>query len=376
MGNPFIFGVATSGEWFTDREEDVKRLLANFMHGVNTILISPRRWGKTSLVYKVSEKAQSSNIKVVNIDVFACRNEDDFYTLFATEVIKQTSNKWEEWVNSAKQFLAGLVPKISFGIDPTTDFSISFDFSNPQLTEEVLNLPQKIAIEKDVQVVVCLDEFQQIAEFDNTLYFQRKLRSAWQLHKNVAYCLYGSKQHLMTRLFSKQSMPFYKFGDVIYLQKIDTYHWVEFICHRFRVSGKEISPELAEKVCLTVENHSSYVQQLAWLLWIQTDKKATDANFEAAYADLFNQNSMLYFKYIDGLTAYQLNFLQALADDITSEFTKREIMQKYQLGTVGNINRLKKSLENKELIDISGKTVSFNDPVFKLWFKKNVRRFS
>lgn len=376
MDNPFVFGSATSGEWFTDREEDVKRLLANFMHGVNTILISPRRWGKTSLVHKVSEKARSSGVKVVNIDVFACRNDEEFYTLFATEIIKQTASKWEEWVSNAKQFLSGLVPKISFGIDPMTDFSLSLDFSNPQYTEEVLNLPKKIADEKRVNVVVCLDEFQQVAEFESSLHFQRKLRSALQLHKNVTYCLYGSKQHLMTNLFSKQSMPFYKFGDVMYLQKIDTHHWVEFICHRFKVSGKEISPGLAEKVCLTVENHSSYVQQLAWLLWIQTDKKATDANFEAAYADLFNQNSMLYFKYIDGLTAYQLNFLQALADDITSEFTKRDIMQKYQLGTVGNISRLKKSLESKELIDISGKTVSFNDPVFKLWFKKNVRRFS
>ena len=86
----------------------------------------------------------------------------------------------------------------------------------------------------------------------------------------------------MTKLFSKQSMPFYKFGDVMYRQKIDTAHWVDFIRHRFEVTGKEISRELAEKVCVTVENHSSYVQQLAWLLWVQTDKKATDADFEAA----------------------------------------------------------------------------------------------
>ncbi|MFA7494393.1 MAG: hypothetical protein WCZ43_12895 [Proteiniphilum sp.] len=112
-----------------------------------------------------------------------------------------------------------MVPKISFGADPMTDFTLSFDFSNTQLNSEVLNLPQKIAKEKGVRIVVCLDEFQQVAEFDNALYFQRKLRSAWQLHQDITYCLYGSKKHLMTKLFSKQSMPFYKFGDVIYLQK-------------------------------------------------------------------------------------------------------------------------------------------------------------
>lgn len=375
MGHPFVFGSATSGEWFTDREADAKRLLANFTHGVNTILISPRRWGKTSLVRKVGEEARSSDLKVVNMDVFACRNAEEFYTLYATELIKQTANRWEEWVENAKRFLSGLVPKISIGVDPMTDFALSLDFSNQQQNDEVLNLPQKITKEKGIRIVICLDEFQQISEFDNALYFQRKLRSAWQLHQDVTYCLYGSKQHLMTKLFSKQSMPFYKFGDVIYLQKINTSDWISFICRRFEVTGKQISPELAEKVCLTVENHSSYVQQLAWLLWVQTDVEATEAGFQAAYTDLLNQNSMLYYKYIDGLTTYQLNFLHAVADDVTSEFTRKEILERYQLGTSANIGRLKTSLENKELIDISGKIVSFNDPVFKLWFKKNVRRF-
>lgn len=375
MENPFVFGSATSGEWFTDRETDAKRLLENFRHGVNTILISPRRWGKTSLVRKVSEDVRSTNLRVVNMDVFACRNEEEFYTLYATELIKQTASRWEEWVENAKRFLSALVPKISFGVDPMTDFTLSFDFSNKQLNGEILNLPQKIAEEKGIRVVVCLDEFQQIAEFAGALYFQRKLRSAWQLHQDVTYCLYGSKKHLMTKLFSKQSMPFYRFGDVVYLQKISTADWVAFVCRRFEVTGKQISPGLAEKVAITVENHSSYVQQLAWLLWVQTEKEATEAGFEVAYTDLLNQNSMLYYKYVDGLTTYQLNFLNAVADGLTSEFTRRENLQKYQLGASANIRRLKISLENKELIDVSDKTVSFNDPVFKLWFKKNIKRF-
>ncbi|MFA5651537.1 MAG: hypothetical protein WC914_10430 [Proteiniphilum sp.] len=149
----------------------------------------------------------------------------------------------------------------------------------------------------------------------------------------------------------------------------------KFICRRFEATGKQISPDLAEKVCVTVENHSSYVQQLAWLLWVQTDKDATETGFQHAYTDLLDQNSMLYFKYVDGLTTYQLNFLGAIADGLTSEFTRKENLAYYQLGTSANVGRLKKSLENKELVDISGKTVAFNDPVFKLWFKKNVRRF-
>lgn len=73
MEKPFVFGVATSGDNFTDREKETQRLLLNFAHGVNTVLISPRRWGKTSLVKKVAQLSQDNKRKVVYIDIFSCR---------------------------------------------------------------------------------------------------------------------------------------------------------------------------------------------------------------------------------------------------------------------------------------------------------------
>jgi len=374
MSNPFVFGSATSGEQFTDRVQDAERLLANFKHGVSVILISPRRWGKTSLVQKVSAMAQGKDVKVVTLDIFSCRNADDFYQLFATEVIKQTANKWEEWADNAKKFLSALIPKISFGVDPNTDFSVSLDFSNTRLNDELLDLPQKIAKDKGFRIVVCIDEFQQIAEFQDHVHFQKKLRSVWQLQTEVSYCLYGSKKHVLSELFSKQSMPFYKFGDVFFLQKISTDDWISFICERFLSTGKRISAELARKICDTVENHSSYVQQLAWNVWIKTNTSATSDDVDAAVIDLFNQNSMLYYRYIEGLSGFQINFLRAIADGKSSEFTRSETLQNYHLGTSANVKRLKDALEKKELIDITGKIVSFNDPVFKIWFQKNIRK--
>ena len=374
MSNPFVFGSATSGEHFTNRTKDVDRLLANFKHGISSIVISPRRWGKTSLVQKVSTLARLEDLKVVNIDIFSCRNTNDFYTLFATEVIKQTASKWEEWAENTKQFLSALIPKISFGIDPQNDFSVSLDFSNVKLNDDILDLPEKIAKEKGYRIVVCIDEFQQLSEFSDHIQFQKKLRSVWQLQKKVSYCLYGSKKHLMTEFFSKQSMPFYKFGDIFFLQKISTYDWIRFISERFESTGKKISQEQAKMICDTVENHSSYVQQLAWNVWVKTRHITKNEDIESAITDLFNQNAILYYRYIEELTGYQLNFLRAVAEDIHSEFTKSDVLKKYQLGTSANVKRLKDAHEKKELIDITGKTVSFNDPVFKLWFQKNLRR--
>ena len=373
MDKPFIFGSATLGKWFTDREEETKRLKLNFTCGVNTIIISPRRWGKTSLVLKASNELNDKNIKVVNMDIFACRSIQEFYQIFATELIKQTSSKWEEWVENAKRFLANLSPKITFGSDPMTEFSLSLDFNHKQFNEELLALPQKIAADKNIKIVVCIDEFQQVAEFSNSLSFQKKLRSVWQLQaQNVTYCLYGSKKHLLSGLFSKTNMPFYKFGDILFLQKIAAEYWITYICERFEQTGKQISQALAEKICKQVENHSAYVQQLAWLVWIRTDKTATQQGLDEALQDLISQNSMLYHNYLEGLTSLQLNFLKAVANGIHTHFSKKEVLTQYKLGTSANISRIKKALEDRELIDIAPNRITFNDTVFRLWFIKEV----
>ena len=373
MEKPFVFGVATSGDNFTDREKETQRLLLNFTHGVNTILISPRRWGKTSLVKKVAQLAQTKTRKIVYLDIFSCRTESEFYRLFATSVLKQTSSKWDEWVENTKQFLAHINPKISIGTDPMNDFSISFEYSmQDNAGNDILQLPEKIAIEKGIQIVICIDEFQQISDFEDSKTFQKKLRTVWQLQQHVSYCLFGSKKHLMNELFEKKNLPFYKFGDAIYLTKIETKYWIEYICKRFENTGKHISPELAKEICRLVDNHSSYVQQLAWLLWIRTTDIATEEQLTHALEDLLDQNNILFQSETENLSAYQMNFLKAVFDWIHSKFSSKEIILKYNLGTSANIVRLKSALLQKELIETDGKEIILADPVFGVWFKKEV----
>ena len=106
--------------------------------------------------------------------------------------------------------------------------------------------------------------------------------------------------------------------------------------------------------------------------WVRTDIETTEADFNDAYTDLLNQNSMLYLNYVGSLTSLQINFLHAVADGINDQFSRKEIISRYKLSTSANISRLKKSLEQKEIIDISPKMITFNDPVFRIWFKKYV----
>lgn len=371
---PFIFGVATSGDNFTDREKETSRLVLNFQHGVNTVLISPRRWGKTSLVQKACHLAQSDKLKVVYLDIFSCRSDRDFYDALASAIIKQTSSKWDEWLEHTKLFLSRISPKISMGTDPMKDFSISLEL-NPKSDDidEILQLPEKIAQKKGYNIVVCIDEFQQIADFKDSKTFQKRLRSVWQLQKSVSYCLFGSKKHLMNELFEKKSLPFYKFGDAIYLSKIGTQDWISYICGRFEATGKQISRELAEKICQRMDNHSSYVQQLAWLVWIHTDEVATEQDFEAACQDIIDQNTPLFKKQTESLSTYQMNFMRAIIDGVNSEFTKQEILQKYKLGSSANVSIVKRALVKKELIEIEQRQAIIPDPVMKVWLKRELR---
>ena len=369
--NPFVFGKAAEGTYFTDRIEDAKRLHANLTHGINTILISPRRWGKTSLVKKVIADINRPDIKPVFIDIFQCKSEYEFYHAFASDVIKQTASRLDEWVETAKYFLSNISPKFSFGSDPMNDFSLSFEWNPKDDTEtDILQLPEKIAQKKDVHLVICLDEFQQIADFVDTQKFQKKLRSVWQHQQNVTYCMFGSKKHLMENIFNDKANPFYKFGDMMFLKKIPTEEWVPFICAKFQETGKIISPELASKICEATENLSSYVQHLAWIVWYKTDKVVTNKDVTAAIDDLLEQNKVFFQREVEQLSEFQLNFLRALANGVTTGFSRKDIIKKYRLESSANVQSVKKALLKKDLINVDGQEISFNDSLFKQWLKR------
>ncbi len=371
---PFVFGVRVEGNTFTDRKEETNRLKMNFLYGVNTILISPRRMGKTSLVEKVCSLVESDTLKIAKIDAFGCRSENDFINAFATAVVRATSSKWEEWMENAKTFLSRFIPKISIGQDPLTDFSIALEYNRANtVTEDILQLPETIAKQKGIKIVICIDEFQQIADFPDSITFLKKLRSVWQLQSNVSYCLYGSKKHMMEKMFQSQSHPFYRFGDLFYLDKISETDWVEYICDRFRVTGKEISRELASEICTVTDRYSSYVQQLAWLVWLRTDKHATKEDVEFGIDRMLDACEPLFIQQTESLSAYQMNFLRALANGIHTGFTRSEILDTYQLGTAANISRLKKALTEKDLIMMTApKKLEISDPILALWLKRRV----
>jgi len=371
---PFIFGKSSDLINFTDREEECRRLELNFKSLINTTIISPRRWGKTSLVENVAEKIRNNqkNIKICIIDVFNVRTEVEFYQLFAKEILKSTSSRWEEMAENAKLFLSHLLPKISFSPDSQAEISFGVEWETLQKSPDViLDLPETIAKAKKISVIVCIDEFQSIGDFAESLAFQRKLRAHWQHHHNVAYCLYGSKRSMLLDIFSNSAMPFYKFGDIMFLQKISSQKWGEFIKKRFEDTNKKISIELAEYLANLVDNHSYYVQQLAQQAWLRTEKNCSKEIINESLQSIKNQLSLLFIGQLETLTSSQINFLKAVIDGETA-FSSQVNLKKYRLGSSANLKKIKTTLISREIIDITPQTVTILDPLFKLWLKEDV----
>ena len=371
----FVFGVSVSDYNFIGRKEEIRRLKMNFEEGINTILISPRRWGKTSLVRKVCEVVDRKKVIPVFVDIFKCKTEYEFYNALAEAVLKQTASKAELWMDNARDFIARLSPKVSFSPEPNSEFALSLGISpKTHAPEEILSLAEEIAKKKQKRIVVCIDEFQQIGEMADSVSIQKRLRSVWQHQRLTSYCLFGSKKHTMMNVFQKRNMPLYQFGDFKFLDKIHTETWVEYIVQHFKDRQRTISTEQAAKICQLVDNYSSYVQQLSWLVFslIDEGQVVTDEHLKQGVKDLLNSQEQLFMQQIEPLTAYQMNFLRCILSGHHDDFGETAVREEFQLGSVSNITRLKTALVDKDIVEMSGKRYYITDPVFALWFRSRM----
>jgi hypothetical protein len=370
QNGPFVFGSLAESEHFTNRITELNQLATNFLNGTNTTLISPRRWGKSSLVKTTAERLikKHRNIRVCYVDLFNTRTEHEFYTLLAQQVVKGTATKMDERMAVVKNFFGRLIPSITFSPDERQEFSLGFSVKElKKNADEILGLAEAIAKKNNYHIILCIDEFQNIEYFEQSLAFQKKLRSHWQTHKHVTYCLYGSKKHMLMDIFGTTAMPFYRFGDMMFLEKIKTVHWLPFIVGRFEKTGKKISTDTANLIVEAVENHSYYVQQLAQTVWDCCPKTAKPEHVEEAIAKLMTSMNIFFQREADLLSNTQINFLKALCSGV-EKFTSQEALQEFNLGSSSNITRIKQALIEKEVIDIINGKPEFSDPLFKIWF--------
>lgn len=370
MNAPFQYGKLATKENFVDRIEDRAQLKQFLSSHINVMLVSPRRWGKSSLVKVAMDELQEENrnVRVCYIDAFSIGSEAEFYRTFASQVIACTSNKLEKRIQDAKRFLTGVVPQLVIK-DNITDF-MAFDVKfipQEQDKMDILRLPETLAVNKKIQIIVCIDEFQQLANLPEYKNMEGKMRSAWQQQQHVSYCLYGSKRHMMMDIFNSSSSPFYRFGQMLFLQKIPKQEWVPFIVGSFSKTGKRITDELAGRICDVVKCHSWYLQQLCFFIWNATSDEVTEQTFDYGLRQLLNTNSPMFQNDTETLPASQIEMLRAIKDGM-QQLSSAEAKSRYNLGNPNTISKNKRILQNRDIVELQNGKFVFVDPVYELWF--------
>ncbi len=374
MNSPFQFGKTVSGFAFTDRKEQLRTFTENLSSGISSILISPRRWGKSSLVKKCMDEVFKLNNEylVVMIDLFRIRNEEEFLEIYATELIKSSTNKIEELIVNVKEFFTTLIPKISLSVDTINDISLSFD--RQELTKNragILDLPQAIALKKKKKIIICIDEFQNILNYKNSDLILKDLRSSWQNQNDVTFCLYGSKRHMMSVIFNDSSSAFYRFGAVIFLNKIEKQYWIPFISEAFANTEKHIPDNFCGEIADLMGNHPYYVQQLSHIVWNLTENIVDSSIVSAALEQIIQMNSPFFIQQFEVLSSTQINLLKAVCYGET-HLNSTSHLHKYRLGTSGNVSKNKRVLMEQDIIDIINSKIFFIDPVFEQWFRETI----
>lgn len=372
MNIPFQYGTLATDDNFIDRvreRAELKQLLAS---GINVTLISPRRWGKSSLVKKAMNEltAEQKDIRVCYLDAFSINSEEEFYGMFAAGVISCSAGKIEKAFKEAKRYLGGLIPGITLSDGINDVLSINLRYKPGEMDkQEILNLPEKIAREKKIRIIVCIDEFQQLVHLPGYSDMEGKMRAVWQMQRNVSYCFYGSKKHMMMEIFGDSQKPFYRFSQIIFMPKIPREDWMPFIMNGFKKTGKDIPEEYAQRICDVTDCHSWYLQQFCYFIWSATDRIVDDSVFSSSLTRLIDTNAPMFTSDVEKLTPSQREMLKAIVHGET-RLTSQEVLSRYHLGNPNTITRNKKVLMEKSFIELDSGGLTISDPVFLLWYQR------
>jgi len=373
MENPFQYGKVVSAPSFTDREEELEEILRDVSSAHNLVLYSPRRYGKTSLLFKVAEQARLLGYKTIYIDFLRVTSRSGFIELYAQEILKYYHKNWRATLKKIAKLASGIRPSMT--LDPFGNLSFSINISpqadpRPNL-EAVLDLPEQL--DPRQKWLIIFDEFQEISRL-NREGFEDILRSRLQLHQRCSYIFCGSQYHLLLRMFSDPGRPFYRFGKLMPLHKIPPELMKAFIMERFAVTGLSLDPKLAASILKITDNIPNYVQFIASELWQSAALRgsAPDQTMLDNVLEKVIDSQKDYFLQIwEILSPQQRKVLLALCRENRAIFSE-DYHRRHHLGVISSSQRAVRKLVADQIIVKEDNEYLFSDPLFKSYLIKRI----
>jgi len=368
ISNPFTLGIVSKKD-FCNRSEELENILRHVRGGNNVVLLSPRRFGKSSLVYKALEVLERKGFLCVYVDLFPVISERDFIERFSIGVFKGIGRGADPRTIGRKvlNMFARLIP--SFEVKPDgVGLSVKLDRStdNDLLLDDLMAGICKYVKGKKTKACIALDEFQEITELPESKKIEGILRSHIQHHKEISYLFIGSRRRILQDMFSKKR-PFYKSAFSYTLKEIPADEFIKCIVDRFKESGKSCPSEIAEGIYEMVRGYPYYVKKLSAVVWDLTTTQCDPEILREAYRILLETEGIDFEGIWSSLTLTNKAVLKAIAKEPTASPYARAYLERYQL-SLGGAQRAIKNLLNKDLIEkVQDGKYRVTDPVFGVW---------
>jgi hypothetical protein len=376
MDNPFVYGEIVTAGAFADRDEERRRLAQDLGAGQKVFLISPRRYGKSSLVRDVMRGlARTGRVLTVELTVAASSSYVGFLEAYARALIaaETPAGRLRRW---AAELLGGVRPELR--LEPKasgeTRFAIAFPAvrtarDTARLAAEVFALPGRIAAARRQRMAVALDEFQAITAFDGGS-VEHALRAAAQDQRSVGYVFAGSEPSLMERMLAPRR-PFYKAGPVMRLEKIDPAVFAAFVERRFAAGGMKPEDGLGAAIVDLAGNVPYDVQRLAHETWDDARAAAHRSvgveDLHRTLTRLLGEQHTVFEEAWQRLTLAQRAVLRALVLEDGRGLLSGDVRVRYRLPGPSSVQSALAALVRHDVVQRDGARYAVADSLFREW---------
>ena len=375
MDNPFVYGEVVPSEAFVDRDPELDRLVSDLGNGQKVFLISPRRYGKSSLIHQALDALRRRGALTIELTVSSYSSYLAFLEGYA-RAIASVESKWDRARTWLTEAIVSTRPEIRY--EPKESGLGRFSVAFPQVTttrdlnrlaNEVFMLPGKLAGERKRTVVVALDEFQAIDSFNGGS-VEHALRAATQHQRQVGYIFAGSEPSLMEKMIGPRR-PFYKAGPVMRLHKISPTLFGDFIEQRFVKTGMKPDAGVAEAIVELAGNLPYDVQRLAHETWddvrAKGARKATLEDLHGTLTRLLSEQETIFEALWQRLTLQQRATLRAVVLQGGREIHSADARSRHRLGGPSTIQKSLAALTKQDVLLKEGPRYVVVDSLLREW---------
>ena len=372
--NPFRYGALALDEAFTNREDEIRELTRDILNGQDVVVLAPRRYGKTSLLWRVIQEVDKKKVLVAQVNLMTTPTKERLAEKLADTIYEHIASALFR-ARERLRIFADLRIRPIVTVDPDTGApSFSFDAGYPRqdvdaTIERLLELPGQLAAERKRKVALVFDEFQEVVDIDPDL--PKLMRSVFQEQPEVAHVYLGSKRHMMERIFNDENEPFWRSARQMELGVIDPPRFEGYLSTSFERTGKKIATETIAAVLETTGGHPYATQELCYFLWEETPKArvARLADYERALADVLRAEHAHFELIWDQASTVQRLTLQALAHQrgrpLSGDYRRR-----HRLPGASTVQRALQALTRNELVTRSDNEYRIAEPFLADWLRR------